>query len=70
VDDGHEEIVEPLRLCALLERDVDRPTHAAEVVDDRRGLRREDCSCDHAAALLADGCDGGCLVDIERDILG
>jgi hypothetical protein len=69
-DPPDEEVVEPLRLRALLERHVDGATHPAEELEDRGRLGRHNAPRDHAAGVVADDGDRRCLVDIESDILG
>ena len=69
VDNGREQIVQPLRLRAFLERDVNGAAHAAEALDDRARVGRDDRARDHAPGLLAHGGHRGCLVHIEADIL-
>jgi len=69
VRDRHQEVVQPLSLRALLEGDVHRASHAAEELDQRRRVRRQDAPGDHAPALLTDRSHGRCLMDIECHIL-
>jgi len=67
---GREEIVQPLRLGPFLEGDVNRAPHAAEELHERRCFRRQDAARDHAAAVLADRGQGGCLMHVQRHMFG
>jgi hypothetical protein len=70
IDDRHQEIVQPLRQGALLERDMDRarmPRNHSTIAAASVGKNR---SCDHLSRLLSHHRHRGCLVHIEPDILG
>jgi hypothetical protein len=70
IDQGHQQIVQPLGLRAFLKGDVDRAAHAAEELHDRRRLRRQDGPGDQPPGVLPDGCDGGCLMHVQRHMFG
>jgi hypothetical protein len=53
IDERGQQIVEPLRLGALLEREVDRPTHGSEELAEGTALSGQHAPCDHASARLA-----------------
>src|SRR5687767_15936213 len=61
--------MEPLGLRPFFNRDVDRAAHPAEVLQQRRFLRREDAAGDDLATVFAHGSHGGSLVDVEADVL-
>jgi hypothetical protein len=69
-DPSHEQVVEPLRLRALLERHLDGATHPAHQLEQRRRLGRHDTPRDHTPSVVADHGHRRCLVHIESDILG
>jgi hypothetical protein len=70
VRDGDQGIMQPLRLGAFLERDVNRAPHAMKELDQRSGLRGYESSGDHAPAPFPDRHHGRCLMHVESDILG
>jgi len=65
-----EQVVKPLRLRALLERDVHRAAHPAHELEQGRRLGRYDTPRDHASGVVTDDGHHRCLVDVESDILG
>jgi hypothetical protein len=69
IDQRAEQVVQPLRLGALLEDDVHGAAHAGEELGERAGLRRHDAAGDHAPAGLADRGNRRGLVDVERHVL-
>jgi len=68
IRNGHEQIVQPLRLRAFLEGDVDGAPHAAEELRDRCGIGWQDRPRDHATGLRADRGHRRCLMDVQRHI--
>ena len=64
------QVVEPLRVRALLERHVGGAAHPAHELEERRRLGRHHAPRDHASGVVTDDGDGRCLVHIESDILG
>jgi hypothetical protein len=70
IDERRQQIVQPLRLGALFEREVHRPAHATEEFAEGRALGGQHASCDHASARLAYRGDRAGLMDVEADILG
>jgi hypothetical protein len=70
IDEWGQQIVEPLRLGALFERQVHRPAHPAEELGEGAALGGQHASCDHASARLAHRGDRAGLMDVETDILG
>jgi hypothetical protein len=61
----HQQIVEPPRLGTFLEGDVPGSAHAGEELQQRRGFGGQDRTGEDAPAVLPDGGDGGCLMDVE-----
>jgi len=66
---GPQQIMEPLRLRAFLEGDVNRPPHAPEVLHQRGCLRRQHAAREHTPAFLAHRRHCSCLMHVEADIL-
>ncbi len=69
-DQGHQQVVQPLRLGAFFEGDLHGPPHPPEELTQGGGLRGQDGPGDHPPALRSHGGHGSCLRHIERDILG
>ncbi len=69
IGDRRHQIVQPLRLGPHLEGDVQRPSHAAEELDDRRPVCLQDAPGEQPPAVIPYLGDRGCLRHVKRYIL-
>jgi hypothetical protein len=70
IDPRHQQPVQPLRLGPFLEGDMNRAAHPPEELHDRPLLRRQQRPRYYSSTRLAHRGGRGCLMNIERDILG
>ncbi len=69
IHERRQQLVQPLRLGAFLERDMPSPAHPADELRQGAAVSRQHASRNHPPAHLPHRRHRSCLVHVERDIL-
>jgi len=70
IDERRQQLVQPLRLGAFLEGDMPGSTHPADELREGASVGGHHTPGDHPPAFLPHRRHRGCLVNVQRDILG